>query len=90
MNHLLWDLPYITQLYMLCCESGLLEVSLLWLREILHSQSPDMGAVAIFFLPQMLIDIRSPNHAMIKKKKKLSYGCSVLGKQQLNPRIHRG
>lgn len=42
---MLWDLPSITQLYMLCCESGVLEVSLLWLREILHSQNPDMGAV---------------------------------------------
>lgn len=60
---------------MLCCESGLLEVSLLWLREILHSQSPDMGAVAIFFLPQMLIDIRIPNHAMIKKNSVMVAVC---------------
>lgn len=29
---MLWDLPSITQLYMLCCESRVLEVSLLWLK----------------------------------------------------------
>lgn len=66
-NHLLWDLPYITQLYMLCCESGVVEVSLLWLREILHSQNPDMelfGVSALAHCVEYIVQLNGDSESL--------------------------